>query len=76
MTRETICSAVKLNVLLVGGGEACFRTDAYIGNLFLDYMLPKSLVLICRTASIVCNMRSPTICALRLSFFFIWAVFV
>ena len=39
-------------------------------------MLPKSLVLICRTASIVCNMRSPTICALRLSFFFIWAVFV
>ena len=39
-------------------------------------MLPKSLVLICRTASIVCNMRSPTICAHRLSFFFIWAVFV
>ena len=37
-------------------------------------MLPKSLVLICRTASVVSNMRSPTICALRLSFFFIWAV--
>ena len=39
-------------------------------------MLPKSLVPICRTASIVCNIRSPTICALRLSCFFIWAVFV
>ena len=25
VTRETICSAVKLNVLLGGGGEACFR---------------------------------------------------
>ena len=24
MTRERICSAVKLNVLLGGGGEACF----------------------------------------------------
>ena len=29
VTRETICSAVKLNVLLAGGGEACFRIEAY-----------------------------------------------
>ena len=28
MTREIICSAVKLNVLLGGGGEACFSMDA------------------------------------------------
>ena len=28
MTRETICSAAKLNVLLGGGGEACFRMVA------------------------------------------------
>ena len=38
-------------------------------NLFLDHMLPKSLVLIFRTASVVGNMRSPTIRAFRLSFF-------
>ena len=25
VTRETVCSAVKLIVLLGGGGEACFR---------------------------------------------------
>ena len=29
VTRETICSAVKLNVLLGDGGEACFRIEAY-----------------------------------------------
>ena len=29
VTRETICLAVKLNVLLRGGGEACFRIEAY-----------------------------------------------
>ena len=29
VTRETICSAVKLNVLLGGGGEACFRIESY-----------------------------------------------
>ena len=29
VTRETICSAVKLNVLLGGGGEACYRIEAY-----------------------------------------------
>ena len=28
VTRDTIWSAVKLNVLLGGGGEACFRTEA------------------------------------------------
>ena len=28
VTRETICSAVKLNVLLMGGGEACFTIEA------------------------------------------------
>ena len=28
VTRDTICSAVKLNVLLGGGGEACFRMEA------------------------------------------------
>ena len=28
VTGETICSAVKLNVLLGGGGEACFRMRA------------------------------------------------
>ena len=28
VTRETICSTVKLNVLLGGGGEACFRMGA------------------------------------------------
>ena len=29
MTTYTICSAVKLNVLLGAGGEACFKMDAY-----------------------------------------------
>ena len=29
VTRETICSAVKLNVLLGGRSEACFRIEAY-----------------------------------------------
>ena len=28
MTRETICSAEKLNVFLGGGGEACFSMEA------------------------------------------------
>ena len=28
VTSETICSAVKLNVLLGGGGEACFSMEA------------------------------------------------
>ena len=28
VTRETICFTVKLNVLLGGGGEACFRMVA------------------------------------------------
>ena len=28
VTRETICSAVKLNVLLGNGGEACFGMEA------------------------------------------------
>ena len=28
VTRETICSAVKENVLLGGGGEVCFRMEA------------------------------------------------
>ena len=28
VTRETICSAVKFNVLLGGGGEACFTMEA------------------------------------------------
>ena len=28
VTRETICSAVKSNVLLRGSGEACFRMVA------------------------------------------------
>ena len=28
VTRETICSAVTLNALLGGGGEACFRIVA------------------------------------------------
>ena len=28
VTRDTICLAVKLNVLLVGGGEACFTMEA------------------------------------------------
>ena len=28
VTRGSICSAVKLNVLLEGGGEACFRMVA------------------------------------------------
>ena len=28
VTRETICSAVKLNVLLGGSGEACFSMEA------------------------------------------------
>ena len=29
VTRETICSAVQFNVLLVGGGEASFGMEAY-----------------------------------------------
>ena len=28
VTGKTICSTVKLNVLLGGGGEACFRIEA------------------------------------------------
>ena len=28
VTRETICPAVKLNVLLGDGGEACFTIEA------------------------------------------------
>ena len=28
VTRETTCSSVKLNVLLGGGGEACFSMEA------------------------------------------------
>ena len=28
VTRETICSTVKLNVLLGGGDEACLRMEA------------------------------------------------
>ena len=28
VTRETVCSAVKLNVLLGDDGEACFKIDA------------------------------------------------
>ena len=28
VTRDRICLAVKLNVLLRGGGEACFRMEA------------------------------------------------
>ena len=28
LTKETICSAVKLNLLLGGGGEACFSMEA------------------------------------------------
>ena len=31
MTGKTICSAVKLIVLLGGGGEACFKIDAKEG---------------------------------------------
>ena len=61
VTRETICSAVKLN-LLGGGGEG-------IRNLILDHMLPKSLILECRTASVIVDMRPPTVCTL-------WTVFV
>ena len=29
VTRDTICFAVKLNALLGGDGEACFRMEAY-----------------------------------------------
>ena len=29
VTRETICLTVKLNILLGGGGEACFIMEAY-----------------------------------------------
>ena len=29
VTRETICSPAKLNVLLGGGGEGCYRIEAY-----------------------------------------------
>ena len=29
VNRDTICSAVKLNVLLRGGSEACLRMEAY-----------------------------------------------
>ena len=29
VTRDSICSTVKLNVLLESGGEACLRTEAY-----------------------------------------------
>ena len=43
-----------------------------IRNLLLDYMVPKSLVLVCRTAF----MMSPTICTFLISFFYLDSFYV
>ena len=40
LTRETICSAVKRNVLLGVGGEAYFTIRSGIRNLSLHHVLP------------------------------------
>ena len=39
-------------------------------------MLPKSLILVHRTASVVGDMRSSTVCTFWGSFFFVWTVFM
>ena len=59
-----------------GGGWWSLFQDGGIRILFLDHMLPKGLVLICWTASVVGNMRLPKICAFWFSFLFVWTVFV
>ena len=33
-----------------------------IRNLILDHMLPKSLILVCRTASVIGDKGCPTVC--------------
>ena len=45
-------------------------------NLFLDYMLPKGLILVfvSKTAFVVSDMRSPKICTFWISFFFVRTV--
>ena len=59
-------------MLLGGDGEARFRNeDGGIGNLVLDYMLSKGLILVSRTAFVVGDMRSPTIWISFLDFFFL-----
>ena len=42
-----------------------------IRNLILDHMLPKRLILVRRTASVIGEMRPPTICTFRTSFLFV-----
>ena len=44
--------------------------------MILDYMLPESLILVCRTASVVGDMRSSTICTFWVPFFSAWTAFV
>ena len=66
---------MKLNVLLGGGGEACF-TMGGIRNLILDHMLPKSLIFVCRTASVIGDMGPPTVCTFWGFFVSVWTVFV
>ena len=47
-----------------------------IRNLILDHLLPESLILVCRTASIIGDMGPPTVCTFWFFFVFVWTVFV
>ena len=62
-------------MLLGGAGGACFSTYGCIKNLLLDYMLPKILVLVRRTAFIIGDMRSPIIRTFR-TFFSLFGQFL
>ena len=74
VTRETICSAVKLNVLL--GVVVKLVLGLRSMKLVLDHMLPEGLILVSRTAFVVGDMRSPTITTFWFPFFFVRTVFM
>ena len=82
VTREAIFFGGEIKCVLGsgggGGGGWGWTLFQYGGvrNLVLDHVLPESLVLICRTAPVIGNMRSPTFCALLFPLVFVWAVFL
>ena len=45
-----------------GGGGGSLFYNGGIRNLIMDYMLPKSLILVSRAASVIGDMRPPTVC--------------
>ena len=47
---------------VVGGWWWSLFYNGGIRNLILDYMLLKSLILVCRTASVIGDMRPPAVC--------------